>query len=239
MNLLAIETSTDTMSLGLQCGGQVFLHTSAGGALASSTLIPAIESLLAQAHLRYAQLDAIVFGRGPGAFTGLRTACSVVQGLAYGADRPVLPVDTLLAVAQEALLQTAALGHSPTRILAALDARMGEVYAECYAFDSYWRASHMGSEPKKPSNLEQLRLPLGTVLAGNIRPVHEAALPASILALPYVPALPTASALLQLAPALIAQGARVDAQDALPLYIRDKVALTTLEREAQREANRA
>jgi tRNA threonylcarbamoyladenosine biosynthesis protein TsaB len=234
MKLLAFDTSTETMSLAVQHGDAVFTHEGAGGAQASGAMLPAIAALMAKAGLRYDELDAIVFGRGPGSFTGLRTACSVAQGLAFGANVQVLPVDTLMAVAQAARVQTGA-----SQVLAALDARMGEVYAECYAFDSYWRASHMGSEPKKPSNLEQLRLPLGTVLAGNIRPVHEAALPASILALPYVPALPTASALLQLAPALIAQGARVDAQDALPLYIRDKVALTTLEREAQREANRA
>lgn len=232
MNLLAIETSTDTMSLGLQCGGQVFLHTSAGGALASSTLIPAIESLLAQAHLRYAQLDAIVFGRGPGAFTGLRTACSVVQGLAYGADRPVLPVDTLLAVAQEALLQSAALGHAPTRILAALDARMGEVYAENYEFDSTLRSVDQGYLLKTPEKLLDHLALAPTLLAGNLRPSLDAQLPQAVRDLPYLPCLPTARALLHLAPALIAAGGLRPAHEALPLYIRDKVALTTAEREA-------
>lgn len=232
MNLLAIETSTDTMSLGLQCGAQVFLHTSAGGALASSTLIPAIESLLAQAHLQYAQLDAIVFGRGPGAFTGLRTACSVVQGLAYGADRPVLPVDTLLAVAQEALLQSVALGHAPTRILAALDARMGEVYAENYEFDSFLRSVDQGYLLKTPEKLLDHLALAPTLLAGNLRPRLDAQLPQAVRDLPYMPCLPTARALLHLAPALIAAGGLRPAHEALPLYIRDKVALTTAEREA-------
>jgi tRNA threonylcarbamoyladenosine biosynthesis protein TsaB len=232
MNVLAIETSTDTMSLGLQCGGQVLMHTSAGGALASSSLIPALENLMAQAQLRYAQLDAIVFGRGPGAFTGLRTACSVVQGLAYGADRPVLPVDTLLAVAQEALLQSAELGHAPTRILVALDARMGEVYAENYEFDSTLRTVYQGNLLKTPEKLLDHLALAPTLLAGNLRPSLEAQLPQAVLDLPYLHCLPTARALLHLAPALIAAGGLRPAHEALPLYIRDKVALTTAEREA-------
>jgi tRNA threonylcarbamoyladenosine biosynthesis protein TsaB len=141
MKLLALDTSTDTMSLAVQHGEAVFTHTSAGGAQASSNLIPAIEALMQQAGLAYAQLDAIVFGRGPGSFTGLRTACSVVQGLALGADVKVLPVDTLLVVAQEAqiLAKENGLEHTlnASRILVALDARMGEVYVDyCLLYTS-------------------------------------------------------------------------------------------------------
>jgi tRNA threonylcarbamoyladenosine biosynthesis protein TsaB len=77
MKLLAFDTSTDTMSIAVQHGAQVFTNSGAGGALASKALIPAIQALMAQAGLRFAQLDAIAFGRGPGSFTGLRTACSV------------------------------------------------------------------------------------------------------------------------------------------------------------------
>ena len=103
MNLLAFDTSTDTVSIAVQAGDAVWQHTGPGGSQASATLIPAIRSLLAQAGMSFSTLDAIVFGRGPGSFTGLRTACAVAQGLAFGARGgagvPVLPVDTLLAVA--------------------------------------------------------------------------------------------------------------------------------------------
>jgi tRNA threonylcarbamoyladenosine biosynthesis protein TsaB len=237
MKLLALDTSTDTMSLAVQHGEAVFTHTSAGGAQASSNLIPAIEALMQQAGLAYAQLDAIVFGRGPGSFTGLRTACSVVQGLALGADVKVLPVDTLLVVAQEAqiLAKENGLEHTlnASRILVALDARMGEVYVDYYEIDSTLRSIHACELLKKPQDILSHIDSQPTLLAGNIRPALDAQLPAQALALPYMPCLPTARALLALAPGLIAAGGLVDAQDALPLYIRDKVALTTAEREAQ------
>src|SRR4051794_16897671 len=100
--ILAFDTSTETLSIALTDGRQTWQHTGAGGAKASAALIPAVLALLAEAGLRLAELDAIAFGAGPGSFTGLRTACSVAQGLAFGADVPVLPVDTLLAVAEEA-----------------------------------------------------------------------------------------------------------------------------------------
>jgi tRNA threonylcarbamoyladenosine biosynthesis protein TsaB len=236
MKLLALDTSTDIMSLAVQHGDKVFTHTSAGGAQASTHLIPAIETLMQQAGLVYAQLDAIVFGRGPGSFTGLRTACSVVQGLALGADVKVLPIDTLLAVAQEAKLLAKEEGLDASRILATLDARMSEVYVDYYEFNSTLRSIYAGDLLKKPQELLSDLPSTPTLLAGNIRPALEAQLPAAGLALPYLHCLPTARALLQLAPSLIAAGSLVDAEDALPLYIRDKVALTAAEREAHNQA---
>ena len=98
MKLLAFDTSTESMSIAVGDGVRVWEHTGAGGAKASATLIPAILALLQEAGLALRQLDAIAFGRGPGSFTGLRTACSVAQGLAFGAAVKVLPVDTLHAL---------------------------------------------------------------------------------------------------------------------------------------------
>jgi tRNA threonylcarbamoyladenosine biosynthesis protein TsaB len=156
----------------------------------------------------------------------------VVQGLAFGADVKVLPVDTLLAVANEAHFLAQAQGLDASRILAALDARMGEVYVCNYDFDSTLSSIYHGYSLKTPQNLLENLDSKPTLLAGNIRPTLDAQLPDQIKALPHLACLPTASALLRLAPNLIAAGSLVDAEHALPSYIRDKVALTTAEREA-------
>ena len=231
MNLLAFDTSTDTLSIAVQHGGQVYGHSGAGGAQASVTLIPAIRALLAQAGLPFDRLDAVVFGRGPGSFTGLRTACAVAQGLAFGARSgqgvPVLPVDTLLAVAEQARAE-----HGCHRVVATLDARMDEVYTapfEWQAEASLWRS---------PPDFglcapEAVQVPPGWTVAGNAQAAYGARLAPQAS---HVHALPTAAALLRLAPALLAAGGAVPASAALPRYIRDKVAQTTAEREAAKQA---
>lgn len=231
MNLLAFDTSTDVISIAVQHGDAVLLHQGPGGPQASASLIPAVRSLLAQAGLSFDTLDALVFSRGPGSFTGLRTACAVAQGLAFGARGgqgiPVLPVDTLLAVAEEARAE-----HGCTQVVAVLDARMDEVYhAQCewLAAEGRWRTDAdfgLGAP-------ETVQPPPGWTVAGNARaPYGERLAPAA----PHVAALPTAGALLRLAPALLAAGGAVSASDALPRYIRDKVAKTTAERAAERAA---
>ena len=179
--------------------------------------------LKCQAGLVPGDLDAIAFGRGPGSFTGLRTACAVAQGLALGAGCPVLPVETLLAVAEEARHQ-----HGCTQVLAVLDARMDEVYACAYRHaEGRWQAE---GEVRVVAP-ESLLLAPGAALAGNAGYAYGTRLPGRVL-----PALPTATAMLRLAPALLAAGAAVLADQALPLYVRDKVAQTTAEREAARLA---
>ena len=229
MNLLAFDTSTEQMSIGVQRGDRQWLHAGAGGAQASNTLIPAVLRLLQEAGLALAELDAIAFGRGPGSFTGLRTACAVAQGLAFGAGVPVLPIDTLLAVAEEARL-----GQGATQVLALLDARMDQVYAAPWAWaeDAGWRAAG-DTGVCAP---EALTLAVGAgetwALAGNAFAAYGERLPAALQALPRVAALPTARALLRLAPAALAAGRAVAADQALPLYVRDKVAQTTAERAA-------
>lgn len=228
MRLLAFDTSTDTLAIAATDGAQVWLHSGPGGAQASTTLIPAILALLDQAGLRLDQLAAIAFGSGPGSFTGLRTACSVAQGLALGADLPVLPIDTLLAVAEEARHQ-----HAPQQavwqVQALLDARMDEVYSGFYTF------AQGGWSPRGDCQLlrpEQLHAEAGWAQAGNAFAVYGERVPVSGHL--RIPALPTAAALLRLAPALLAAGAAVPADQALPRYIRDKVAQTTDERMADK-----
>ena len=236
MNLLAFDTSTEQMSIGVQRGDRQWLHTGAGGAQSSGTLIPAVLRLLDAAGLTLAELEAIVFGRGPGSFTGLRTACAVAQGLAFGAGVPVLPIDTLLAVAEEARQ-----AQGGTQVLALLDARMDQVYAAPWAWSE--PAGWQAAGETVVCAPEALALPPtaaagGWALAGNAFAAYGARLPSAVHALPRVAALPTARALLSLAPARLAAGQAVAADQALPLYVRDKVAQTTAERAAAAAAPR-
>lgn len=243
---LAIDSSTDTLSVALGSGvhGEVPLtFTGPGAAQASATLLPAVQSLLTRAGWTLASLDAVVFGRGPGSFTGLRTACSVAQGLAYGAGGlPVLPVDTLLALAEAARMRRLADGLvQPPVIAALLDARMDEIYVALYAVGAEGLHPEALLAPRlcAPDGLDgwlRACLPQGLsidagdcLLAGNVFEVYRDRLAG--LAAPRQFALPTAEALLSLAPGLMRAGLAVAARDALPLYVRDKVARTTLERE--------
>ena len=236
---LAFDTSTDRLSIALTDGVRVWQHSGVGGAQASSTLIPAILSLVAEAGLQLGELDAIAFGRGPGSFTGLRTACAVAQGLAFGARNgagmPVLPIDTLMAVAEEARFQM--FGDSKTlRATALLDARMDEMYVQSYEFNSGLWSQTGDCELIRPENLADylLRVPGTQLLAGNVFEVYAQRLPVALAGIAHLHALPTATALLRLAPALAAAGQCVDASLALPLYVRDKVAFTTDERAASK-----
>lgn len=233
MKLLAFDTSTEVLSVAVCRDGAdgapvVWAHSGAGGAQASSTLIPTVMTLLAQAGLRLDELDAIAFGAGPGSFTGLRTACSVAQGLGFGAKVPLLPIDTLLAVAEEVRHQHR-LPAAPTQVLrvqAALDARMDEMYVARFAFDSARWTMDKDCELIRPEDLE---FDPATVLAGNVASAYGARLGVAVM-----PALPTATAMLRLAPALLAAGLAVSAEQALPRYVRDKVAKTTDERAAEK-----
>ena len=241
MKLLALDTSTEQLSIAVQSGDRVCCHRGAGGAQASTHLIPGVLNLLAEAGLRLAELDALVVGRGPGSFTGLRTACAVVQGLAYGASRPVLGLDTLQALAPPVLTQ------DPTaqRVLAVLDARMQQVYAAAYERQTSANGDGDAWRTVMPPGLydpEDLTLPAGWMdnrnvwISGNACHMLDTAPgvlhgPDGRLR-PTLSCLPDAQALLQLAPSALARGEAVAAHELLPLYVRDKVALTTAERDA-------
>ena len=245
MKFLAFDTSTDVMSIALSGdapGGRVWQHTGPGGAKSSTTLIPAILALLAESGLALGDLDAIVFGRGPGSFTGLRTACAVAQGLAFGANQgagiKVLPIDTLMAVAEEARFQQSNgsgdfANASTLQVTALLDARMDEMYVQRYAFTAGQCRQLSECVLIRPENLA-LNDATG-LLAGNVFGVYADRLPSGLAGFTCVEALPTATAMLRLAPKLAAAGQCVDAALALPLYIRDKVAFTTEERALAKE----
>jgi tRNA threonylcarbamoyladenosine biosynthesis protein TsaB len=261
MKFLAFDTSTETLSIAVQHGDRVYSVRGPGGARASASLIPDSMALLAQAGLTLAELDVIAFGQGPGAFTGLRGACAVAQGLAFGAGKPVLPVGSLMAVAEAARQQTGA-----TRVLAVLDARMNEVYSAAYEYVqaesadtaknlSYWRevqplqvgtaaALHWpadeASHAKVNAPVSGHVSPAWTV-AGNAFEQYGSQMPAALQltdqatggqAQAHVQAIPDAEHMLRLLPGLLAQGLAVSPELAMPVYVRDKVADTTAERAA-------
>lgn len=228
--LLVLDASTETLHLGLAAEGRGLVRALPGGARASAALLPGLLGLLREAGFALHELDAIGFGRGPGAFTGVRAACAVAQGLAFGAGLPVLALDTLLAAAEDARQQ----GAGPD-VWVAVDARMGEAYAAHYWHDgSAWTelaapalhdpallAARIAADPARPQ------------LAGSSLLAHAGAWSGLDLAR-WPHAAPSAAALLVLAQAAWARGERLDAARALPLYVRDKVAQTTAERSAAR-----
>ena len=130
-HLLAFDTSTESMALAVQGPAGVCWAVEPGGALASAALLPGLQRLLAQAGLTLRQVEAIAFGQGPGAFTGLRTSCAVAQGLGFGLGCRLLPVDSLLIVAEDARMQ-AAPQAAAFEVVVAMDARMDEAYAGQY-----------------------------------------------------------------------------------------------------------
>lgn len=251
MKFLAFDTSTELMSIavGTTAGGkaQQWLHSGVGGAQASTGLIAGVLDLLQQAGITLAELDAICFGAGPGSFTGLRTACSVAQGLAFGAQLPVLCMDTLLAVAEEAR-HIAAPHAERLQVTSLLDARMDEMYAATFDYAGGVWTEIAGSHLVKPDHFiaPALAAESGGIVpeqlwAGNVFAVYgerisrqAKASDTDSAALRSIVALPTAAAMLRLAPALWAAGKAVPAEQALPTYIRDKVAKTTAERMAEK-----
>lgn len=228
LKLLAIDTSTELLSIAVQdAQGQTWVHEAEGGAKASAALLPAIHALMAQAKLRLAALDAVVYGCGPGSFTGLRTTCAVAQGLVaatqWGADPknlPAIAVNALMATAEDARLSAGV-----EQVVVALDARMGEVYTCQYA----WRAGVWQAESTMQAcRPEAVTLPEGYVLVGNAHSAY--ALELDQIGHNAISAGPRALAMMGLAPHMLADGQGRAAQEIMPLYIRNKVAMTTEER---------
>lgn len=231
--ILAIETSTELASAALLRDGELVVHESAGVQTHSDAILPMIQRLLADAGIALRQCDAVAFGVGPGSFTGVRTACGVVQGLAFGADRPVLPVVTLEAMAQGCAQEFGIAADQD--ILTVLDARMGEVYWARYraAADGGW------CELQAPSlsaaalvNVAQSPVACGNGLAA-YADVFTSDFIAQHFSAAHAQIMPHARHIAALGALDFARGKALPAQDAQPLYLRNKVALTTAEREAK------
>ena len=246
--LLALDTATERLHVALVQGGATSARELPGGPQASAQLLPALSALLGEAGLAWADVDAVAFGSGPGAFTGLRTACSVTQGLALGLDLPVIPLDTLMAVAEDARQGAAPEALAGRTLWVLQDARMDELYVAAFTWDGErWHTAEGPalwpvSEPLRRWAATEADAVSGPRLCGNALLQCAAAfdgLPEG-LALPGgAQAMPAGQALAALAQRAWADGMAVDAALALPRYVRDKVAQTTQERTQSRAAERA
>ncbi|MBD3609102.1 MAG: tRNA (adenosine(37)-N6)-threonylcarbamoyltransferase complex dimerization subunit type 1 TsaB [Gammaproteobacteria bacterium] len=130
MKIIALDSSTEACSVALLNDGELTSQHEVAPRKHAELLLPFIDGLLTESGLTISQIDAIAFGRGPGAFTGIRIATGVVQGVAYASDLPVIPVSTLATMAQGAWRE-----QGETKVIAAIDARMNEVYWGAYELD--------------------------------------------------------------------------------------------------------
>lgn len=227
MNLLAIDTSTDFCSVAASRGGELFSRHEPAAQRQAEIILGMLDAVLAEAQLEFARIEGIAFGAGPGSFTGLRIAAGVAQGLALARGVRVVGVGSLLALAESVAEELEA-----DRIVSCIDAHMGEVYYAAYRKlgDAWEEICAPGlctpdAAPVLPGGdwtgcgsgfavyADRLSARLGSVVSA-LRP--EAA--------------PTARAVLRLALPRFAAGEAADAADAVPVYLRDRVALKTGER---------
>lgn len=236
--LLALDSSTETMALALSSPAGRWLFEAEGGPQASARLVPETQALLAQAGLAMSDLDAIAFGRGPGAFTGLRAACAVVQGLAFALNKPVLSLCSLQLVAEDARQQAEAEGRAlDGTIWVAMDARMNEIYAAAFRWDGVCWHQEAAPALYSPAALLQRWETPPAALAGSALAVFPELQGQALAGVRQWPRCQSrAAALAELARQAHARGELLDAAEAMPLYVRDKVAQTTEERLAIRLA---
>jgi tRNA threonylcarbamoyladenosine biosynthesis protein TsaB len=238
--LLALDSSTEQLAVAVAAGDARWTRVVEGGAQASARVLPLALEGLAACGIGVRQLDAVAFGVGPGAFTGLRCACAVAQGLAFGARIPVVAVDSLLLVAEDARVALS-LGKGAAPVLesratlwVAMDARMDEAYAACYRHDGVrWHVIEAPALYTLDALAARWREQPPQIVAGSAVQAFAGRLPFGA-ALTRAAADDRAAALLRVALQRHGDGATVDAAHAMPLYLRDKVALTTAERAAAR-----
>jgi tRNA threonylcarbamoyladenosine biosynthesis protein TsaB len=223
MKILALETSTEACSAALLIDGASAERYQLAPQQHNKLILPMIESLLAEAGLSLNQLDALAFGRGPGSFTGVRIAAGVVQGLAFGADLPVAPVSTLAAMAQEAFAETPGGFAFPC-----IDARMGEVYWGVYRRGAAGLAELAGLEAVTDADAvvfpeEACGQGIGSGF-GTYAAVLGERLGAVRLHGILADRFPRAGWIAHLGAEVCKRGECVAAEDAQPVYLRDKVA---------------
>ncbi len=225
MKLLALDTSTEACSVALQIGAEILSLDEVCPQQHSKRVLPMVQQLLSQAGIALKDLDGIVFGRGPGSFTGVRIGVGVAQGLAFGAGVPLYGVSTLAAMAQAAKR----LYHAD-KVVAAIDARMAEVYLGCYQLDAAGLMQLTGEEiARKPAELVAADVPAGFGAAkvfgvGTGFQTYPDALTAwqQVHICPQI-LYPSAQDMLVLSQVALTKGLFVEPELAEPTYVRDEV----------------
>ncbi|MBM3388772.1 MAG: tRNA (adenosine(37)-N6)-threonylcarbamoyltransferase complex dimerization subunit type 1 TsaB [Betaproteobacteria bacterium] len=247
MKLLALDTSTDRLCVALCRAAGVDGHEEPGGPLVSKRLLPAAAALLARHGLSWGDLDGLAYGEGPGAFTGLRATCAAVQGLALGLNLPAVPVSSLLIMADDARQQAVAGGVLPPQqactVAVAVDARMGQVYDDLMRWDGVRWVLDPKPQVRSPAEVlqawtseragaavQERWLFAGSGLAF-MTDAHGAVLREQALCW-LVQAVDRSAALGRCAAAAWLGVAHRDAAQVMPRYVRDRVALTTAERDS-------
>jgi tRNA threonylcarbamoyladenosine biosynthesis protein TsaB len=218
VNILALDTSTETCSAAIWVDGAVTERFESGNQH-SGRILAMVDELLAESGLALARFDAIAFGRGPGSFTGLRIGAGVAQGLAFGADIPVTPISSLAALAQ---------GVDALRVLAAFDARMHQVYSGAYARNVEGIVELAGNESVVAPGEVPLPEGNGWVGAGSGWDQYHDDLLQRLgerVASWHARGYPRAGDVARLGAAMFRAGKAIPAEQALPVYLRDEVAV--------------
>ncbi len=223
MNYLALDASTEACSVALQVGDEIYSRFELCPQSHSLQLLPMVDELLNEANIELSQLNGLIFGQGPGSFTGVRIGVGVAQGLAFSAELPVIGVSSLQAMAQLAFSK-----HGHRHVIAAIDARMSEVYNGYYALDEHNIMQAQQAEAVTPP--EQFSKQFANLVSNPVYAVGTGwdAYPEhlSVLKLnegsPEI-LFPNAEAMLVIGKAQLELGHGVSAEDAQPVYVRDTV----------------
>lgn len=221
MNLIALDTCTENCSAALMIEGKVFAISGITQRGHSERILGMLDTLFEQSGSDLSAMDALVFGRGPGSFTGVRVGVAVAQGIAFAQDLPVVPVSTLAAVAQAAYSK-----HGVTNICVALDARMGEVYQADFVIENGLAIARSDERVIAPENVKPLDerdwFGAGTGWA-EYQQILTDNFAAQLIGMDNE-IYPSAEAMLPLAQALFSKGEQMPAHQALPVYLRNNVA---------------
>ncbi|MDD5410759.1 MAG: tRNA (adenosine(37)-N6)-threonylcarbamoyltransferase complex dimerization subunit type 1 TsaB [Methylobacter sp.] len=227
MKLLAVETSTEACSAALFIDGEVKERFELAPKEHTKLILPMIDSLMTDAGLKPQQLDALAFSRGPGSFTGVRIATGVIQGIALGADLPVVPVSTLAAIAQDYF------DHNEENVaFVAMDARMDEIFWGVYRRDAQGYAELISDEAVTPADAVEFPDLTGVGIGSGWGVYHQELMTRLAGHVSYYEAdrLPRAGAIARLGARGFEQGLAVPVEQAMPVYLRDKVAKKESER---------